>query len=339
MDKQKIFFDQFQLCINDRPHVLIPLEPTFLSFDLALFRSAIQYYNVKVLISYRKKEYGKAIKLLEQAVYVTQKLERRKGALIDQLTVMACKGIIYERISWVLRHKNQSFKQVEELEKVLGVLQPPAKLWDDTVRYEMFFSLKMFEVTPLDLELVEDIAEIIEIFDKELEKVSDEDFEKEDVSKEELKDFKNDAVEFMAVKNLYSFIFRDFLQASTAFLADVKNQPLEDHKNFKQYLGKRKGISNQLLRRIAMGPIYYSTLRGVAGGENHRQALLLIVAIRKYELKYKRLPKNFNAMIAGAVLSEIPKDMWTGKQLKVDIKNRYVEFDYTNKTETKRCYF
>ncbi len=34
LDKQKILFDQFQLHLKDRPHILVPLEPTFLSFDL-----------------------------------------------------------------------------------------------------------------------------------------------------------------------------------------------------------------------------------------------------------------------------------------------------------------
>ena len=339
IDEQEAHFTKMQDLMKDRPYVFIPNETQlFLVLDMSHFRSAIQYFNVKTLISYRKKEYDNAVKYLEKAVYITQKLENRKGSLLDQLVVLACKGITYDRINWILRHKSQSFKSIAELEKILESFKAPIYAWEDSMKYEMFFSLKMFELTPVDLDL-EDVAEILESFDQELDKVSNEEFEKEGVSKKDLKDFKNDVVELRSMKDLHVFIFNDYLQASSAFLADIKVQPLKEHKNFKQHLEKQKQLENQLLRRIAVSPLYYGILRKFAEKENHRQALLLISAIRKYELKYKRTPKSFKDMIAGAVLSEMPKDVWTGKNLKVDIKKRYVEFDLVPKDKTKKCYF
>ena len=335
IDEQEAHFTKMQDLMKDRPYVFIPNETQlFLVLDMSHFRSAIQYFNVKNLISYRKKEYDNAVKYLEKAVNVTQKLENRKGSLLDQFSVMACKGIIYDRILWILKHKNNSFKNISELERILKRMEQSKDVWDDTVKYEIFFSLKMFKLMPLDIDLLEGLAGILETFDKELDKLSNDVLPKKGVNK---KDFKNDVTE---LKNIYTFIFNEQLQTLSAFLADIKVQPLKEHKNFKRNLEKQKKIENQLVRRIAISSLYSSILlRIVAGKENHRQALLLISAIRKYELKDKRAPKSFKDMIAGAVLSEIPKDMWTGKNLKVDIKKRYVEFDSTNKTETKKCYF
>jgi tetratricopeptide (TPR) repeat protein len=338
LDKQKILFDQFQLHLKDRPHILVPLEPTFLSFDLAHFRAAIQYLNVKVLISYRKKEFDDAVKYLQKAVFLIQKLENRKGSLIDQLVVLACKGMTYHRINWILRHKNQSFKNITELEKILESLQSPLDLWDDTVKYEMFFSLKMFELTPVDLgpELMD---ETLKEFNEEVSKISDKDLTAEGVTRKELKDFAEDAKELSRMSNIHELMFKEYLGGSIAFLLDLKVHPLKEYKNLEKHLRKREKLTNQHLKQLVISPIYWTILRKIAEKENHRQAILLILAIRKYQLKYKRAPKNFKDMIAGAVLSEIPKDMWTGKNLKVNIKQRYIEFDATQKGKTKKCYF
>ena len=196
----------------------------------------------------------------------------------------------------------------------------------------------MMEVTPLDLgpELTK---ETLNEFDEELAKMSEQELAKEGVSKEELKDFANDAVELSRMNNLYEFMFTEYLEGSIAFLEDIKKQPLEEQKKLKEHWDKVEKIKNQHIRRTVLSPSYSGVLRIIAGKNNHRQALLLITAIRKYELKYNKTPQSFKDMISGAVLTEIPKDMWTGKNLKVNVKQRYVEFSSMKKGKAKKCQF
>ena len=141
LNEQEKHFNNFLLIIKNRPYTFVPIKSDFLAiFDLAHFRSAIQYFNAKALIAYREKQFERVKEYLQDASYLTKKLEDRKGPLIDQLVVLACKGIVYDRVNWILRHKNYSLKYLVDLENILKNMKAPDNVWSDTVKYEMFFS-------------------------------------------------------------------------------------------------------------------------------------------------------------------------------------------------------
>jgi hypothetical protein len=333
------FIDKMIKILKGRPYIFIPEEPEFLTgSDLSHFRSAVKQLNAQALIYYRKKDFEASLNYLRKACFITKKLETNKGAVLDQLVVIACKGITYERIHWILRHRTNSSKMIVELQKVIKSLESPKNVWKDTVKFEMFFSLKMIATTPFDLGPPVTRKELNE-FKGELEKVTDKELAEEDVTREEVMKYAADSAELSHMKGLQEIMFRDYLGGSQAFLSDLEQMPFQSHVNLTNHLDRMKDRKNQFLRGFAISPVYITVLQKIVAKKNYRQALLLLVNIRKFENLAKRSPKSLKELVDTKLIEELPKDLWTGEVLSVDFKKRVINFFYYHNDRRKELKF